>query len=45
MKFRKMRINQMIRQCGVFATAQHLRNRGYTIQQTLAIVSVNLRRS
>ena len=43
-KPRKMRIAQMIRQCGVFVTALHLRSRGYTIDQTLAIVSVNLKK-
>lgn len=41
-KPRKMPIRKMLRQCGVFITAQHLRNRGYTLQQCFDIIAVNL---
>jgi hypothetical protein len=40
--FRRQRLGALIRQCGVFATACHLRNRGYTLDQTLAIISLHL---
>lgn len=38
---RKTRLQQLLKQCGVYATAKHLRNKGYTLQQALALVSVN----
>lgn len=39
---RKMRLGQMIHQCGVYATARHLKLRGYTCEEALQIIRVNL---
>ena len=37
---RKLRLPRMIRQCGVYATARHLKLRGYTCEEALAIIRV-----
>lgn len=38
-----MRIRDMIRCCGVYATAKHLKNKGYTCEQALDIIRMNLK--
>lgn len=38
---RKTRLQQLLKQCGVYATAKHLRNKGYSLQQALDLVAVN----
>jgi len=37
-----MRISEMLQFFGVRATADHLRRRGYSLQQCFDIISVNL---
>lgn len=38
----KTKVQKLVRQCGVYATAKYLKNRGYTIQQCFDILSVSL---
>jgi len=38
---RQTRIASLLKMCGVYATAKHLRNKGYTLEQTLSIISVS----
>lgn len=38
---RTTRLHRLIKQCGVYATACHLRNKGYSLQQVIALVSVS----
>jgi len=40
--YRAMRLSEMLQFFGVRATAEHLRARGYTLQQCFDIISVNL---
>lgn len=42
LKPRRLRLRDMIRRCGVYATARHLKLRGYTCEECLAIIRVNL---
>lgn len=38
---RQTHIAKLIRKCGVFAVASYLRRKGYSLEQTLAIVAVS----